>query len=88
MYAIDILIFVSSKDELQGNLNILHKYCNRWKLCLNKSKTKVIVFRKGGCLPQNLYLYYDGYPLEIINKVHDLGIVFRSGGSFSETHKT
>lgn len=66
----------------------MHKYCNRWKLCLNKAKTKVIVFRKGGRLPQNLNFYYDGYPLEIVNKFSYLGIVFTTGGSFSETHKT
>jgi hypothetical protein len=54
MYADEIAIFASSKDDLQDNLNILHKYCKRWKLCLYKAETKVIVVRKGGRLPQFL----------------------------------
>jgi len=67
---------------------ILSEYCSRWKLSVNRGKTKVVVLRKGGRLPDNLYFYYDGYQLEKVNKYTYLGIVFTSGGSFSEACST
>jgi len=36
----------------------LIEYCSRWKLSVNRDKTKVVVFRKGGRLPDNLSFYY------------------------------
>ena len=39
-------------------------------------------------LPRNLSLHYKGDPLEIISKFKYLGIVFTTGRSFSEAHKT
>ena len=48
----------------------------------------IMVFRKGGRLPDNLAFYYDGHQLEIVNKYTYLGIVFTSGGSFSEACST
>ena len=48
---------------------------------VNRDKTKVVVFRKGGRLSDNLSFYYDGHKLDIVNKYTYLGIVFTSGGS-------
>ena len=88
MYADDIVIFANSAEELQSCLNILSEYCSRQKLSVNRDKTKVVVFRKGGRLPGTLAFYYDGHQLEIVNKYTYLGIVFTSGGSFSEACST
>ena len=51
-------------------------------------KSKIIFFRKGGRLPQNLAFRYGDTNLEIVNKFTYLGIVFTSVGSFSEAHAT
>jgi hypothetical protein len=88
MYADDIVIFSYTAENLQNGLNILSDYCNRWKLKVNKKKTKVMIFRKGGALPRNLNFYFEGTKLDIVNKYTYLGIVFTSGGSFSEAQKT
>ena len=50
LYADDIAIFAQSSEELQNSLNVLHDYCQRWKLRVNVSKTKAMIFRKGGKL--------------------------------------
>ena len=71
---------------VQTNLSVIN--CNKWKLKLNKTKTKVIVFRKGGLLPRNLKFYYDDTELEIVSSFSYLGIVFTSGGSFSTAQQT
>ena len=53
LYADDIVIFANSAEQLQESLNMLSDYCRRWKLTVNVSKTKVMVFGKGGLLPRN-----------------------------------
>ena len=73
---------------MQNGINILNAYCNRWKLKVNISKTKVVVFRKGGILPRNLKFYYDGQELEIVSSFSFLGIAFTSGVSFSGAQQT
>ena len=40
------------------------------------SKTKVMVFRKGGRLRANISFYYEGAGLEIVNKFVYLGVTF------------
>ena len=57
LYADDIVIFANSAEELQQSLDVLLNYCNRWKLTVNVSKTKVMVFRKGGMLPRNMAFF-------------------------------
>ena len=47
-----------------------------------------MIFRKGGMLRRNLAFFYDGELLEIVSKFKYLGIVFTSGGSFSEAQNT
>ena len=88
LYADDIVIFSSSPEGLQDGLNQLETYCKRWKLQVNTSKTKIMVFRKGGMLPRNLSFSFDNTVLEIVNKFTYLGIVFTTGGSFTETQNT
>ncbi|MCG7867658.1 MAG: reverse transcriptase family protein, partial [Candidatus Thiodiazotropha taylori] len=88
LYADDIVIFSNTAEELQSSLDLLSEYCKRWKLKVNVSKTKVMVFRKGGILPRNLMFYYDGVALEITKQFKYLGVVFTSGGSFAEAQNT
>ena len=88
LYADDIIIFSESASGLQNGLNILHDYCQKWKLTVNVDKSKVMVFRKGGRLAQNLVFMYGDINLEIVKKFNYLGIVFTPGGSFSEAQAT
>ena len=68
LYADDIMLFSNSKENLQEGLDFLSNYCKRWKLKINVSKTKVMIFRRGGRLHRNLAFYYEGEPLEIVSK--------------------
>ena len=88
LYADDIVLFSNSKENLQEGLDFLSNYCKRWKLKINVSKTKVMISRRGGRFPRNLAFYYKGEPLEIVSKFKYFGIVFTTGGSFSEAQKT
>ena len=79
---------VHQRHEFKGlkvkGLNLLSDYCKRWKLKINVSKTKIMIFRKSGQLPRNMAFVYDNEPLEIVSTMRYLGIVFTPGGSFSE----
>ncbi|MES9881349.1 MAG: reverse transcriptase domain-containing protein, partial [Sedimenticola sp.] len=85
LYADDIVFFADSENGMQNALNFLSEYCQKWKLKVNTTKTKIVVFRKGGMLPRNLHFYYNGSEIEIVTKFTYLGIVFTPGGSFKET---
>ena len=60
----------------------------RWKLIVNTNKTQIMVFRKGGRLPNNLNFVYNNNNIEIVNTFSYLGVVFTSGGTSFETQKT
>jgi hypothetical protein len=38
--------FAESAEDLQAALNIFEEYCSEWKLFINVSKTKIVVFSK------------------------------------------
>ena len=68
LYADDIHLFANDKENLQIRLIILENHCKRLKLKVNTKKTKVMVFRNGGRLQDNILFYYDGAELESVNK--------------------
>ena len=80
LYADDIILFANDKENLQLSLNILKNYCKRWKFKVNTQKTKVMVFRKGGRLRDNISFYNEGAELEVVNKFVYLGVTFTTGG--------
>jgi len=44
----DIVIFSETEQGLQEGIDVLSKYCEKWKLVVNVNRTKVMVFRKRG----------------------------------------
>ena len=48
LYADDTVIFSESVAGLQKMLDTLNLYTDKWKLVVNVSKTKMVVFRNGG----------------------------------------
>ena len=70
------LFFSESLECMQKALDIFQEYCNLWKLSVNSSKTKVIVFskRKGR---QNYVAKLNGAELEIVDSLTYLDIVFK-----------
>ena len=60
LYADDIVLFSNDQCDLQKSLDVLHNYCQKWKLKVNVNKTKIMVFSSGGILRRNLSFLYDG----------------------------
>lgn len=88
LYADDAVVLSNSASDLQNSLHALNRYADKWKLTINTTKTKIMVFRKGGSLPQNLKFYYNDEELEIVNNFTYLGVVFTPRGVFTAAQKT
>ena len=52
---------------------------------VNCTKTKVMIFRKGGRIRQTIRCLYKGEALKIVTKFTYLGIVLTVGGSLNVT---
>ena len=44
LYADDTVIFAESAGELQASPNAMYLYCKTWKMQVNATKTKVVIF--------------------------------------------
>ena len=47
MYADDTVLFSDNSYDLQKSLKKFQEYCTLWKLNVNISKTKIVIFGRG-----------------------------------------
>ena len=85
-YADDAVIFAESIEELQNDINILHDYCNRWKLMLNTEKSQIVCFRKGRRSCHEKWKYGEK-ELNVVTSLSYLGIRVSAIGSFHQAQK-
>lgn len=82
-YADDLVILSDSPAGLQNSLNLIHEYCKEWRLSINISKTKVMIFsrshRKSAI--KNFTPKIGGISIEVVNEYKYLGIIFSSNNS-------
>ena len=64
MYADDTVILANSSIDLQRGLDALEAYSNKWKLKVNCSKTKVVIFGSRSTDTEEFTLY--GNTIEIV----------------------
>ena len=84
-YADDTVILAETPDDLQIALNEFCLYCEQWKLNVNISKTKILVFSKGRMLKKEFL--FNNIVLENVKEFKYLGIVFSRSGSFCKAKK-
>ena len=58
-------------------------YCKTWHLCINVSKTKVVIFSKRKNR-SNIEFMLQGVRLEIVDVYSYLGICFKYNGNFAK----
>ena len=67
LFTDDTVLFSNTKEDLQGTLNIFENYCTAWKLSVNTSKTKVMMF-SGGRLTKDQLFYFNGNKLDTLSE--------------------
>ena len=75
LYADDLVLISESPEELQEMLNVLDKWCKKWQISINCSKSKIVHYRKQNIEKTNFKFAIDGKPLEIVNRYKYLGII-------------
>ena len=86
VYADDTVIFGEEARDLQKALFMFENYCKIWKLTVNISKTKGLIFSKGRP-NKKLHFIFNECELEIVNNYKYLGILLSRSGSFSKNKK-
>lgn len=82
LYCDDLIIFASSKVDMQRKLNILSLYCEENKMTVNESKSNIVVFRRGGRLADSDTFLYNNKPLQVSSEYVYLGVKLSSHGVF------
>jgi len=76
LFADDIALLSTTSTGLQNQLDYLKTCCQEMKMEVNKDKTKIMVFRKGGFLAKHEKWFYSDTRLEVVNKYCYLGFSF------------
>ncbi|MES9880523.1 MAG: reverse transcriptase family protein [Sedimenticola sp.] len=85
LYADDTVIIADDPNAFQKCLNDFHDYCNKWKLRVNLSKSKVIVF--GSKTNRANQFKLGQTSLDFVNEYKYLGVYFSRSGSFLKARK-
>lgn len=81
LYADDTIVMAESVEELQKALNAVREYCDLWKLSVNTSKTKIVIFARGKVRKKPIFKFGNDN-IEICDDYVYLGTRFNYNGSF------
>ena len=77
-YADDVVLLAESEEDLQSMLDVVSHWCKQWRLEVNVSKTKVMVFGARGT--QNTKARCCGRELDEVEEYKYLGVWLSKGG--------
>lgn len=86
MYADDLVVYGTSRFQVQQALARLNAAVGNLGLTVNVAKTKAMKFRQGGYLAANDTLRLAGIPLEFVNQFPYLGVVLPTNGKSFGAH--
>ena len=85
LYADDTIVLSDDAEDFQKALDSFNSYCNTWKLKVNTTKTKVIIFGTRNRTRHNFKL--GDTMLELTDTYHYLGVTFSNNGSYLNARK-
>jgi hypothetical protein len=83
MFADDLVFYSTSPEDIQSALNALSLYCKINRMRVNLSKTKVMVFRRGGRTGKHVFTF-EGSVVEQCNAYEYLGITVQPKWTFTK----
>ena len=88
LYADDIATGGDSVGGLQKIINEIERLCDLWGLLLNMTKSKLVVFRRGGIVKNIEKWYFKGKEIEVVSMYKYLGLIFTPKLNWSVARKT
>ena len=88
LFVDDSVLISDTPTGLQQLLLAFEKYCEKWNLKVNVQKTKIVIFRRGRTLIEEINFTYSGNVIEKVNTFNYFGLVFTNNGSFQNALKT
>jgi hypothetical protein len=82
-FADDTAMCSSQPEAMCRALTVLSEWSAESRLTVNTEKTKIMVFRRGGRIPQSWKFQYDGKELEIVNQYNYLGVTLQPTLTFT-----
>ena len=76
MYADDIVVLGDSEEDLQALLQIVNRWCEKWQMVLNQSKTNVVHFRPASKQSTHFKFKCGSLDIDIVSKYKYLGLWF------------
>jgi hypothetical protein len=86
VYADDTVLMSETPEGSQKTLTAFENYYNNWKLKLNTSQTKVVVFSKRR-IRSNFNFNMYGQPIEVQDSYSYLGVTLNYNGNFNSARK-
>ncbi len=88
LFADDIVILGEDETQLQSLLKFVENWCHKWKLKINKDKTKIIHFRNKRVKKTEKHFFIDNEEVEILDRYKYLGIILNEHLDFNVTAST
>ena len=76
LYADDVVLIGPTEESLQRMLDKLYEWCSKWRLAINKDKTKIIHFRPVSIQCTQFVFKYGDLVLELTDTYKYLGLWF------------
>ena len=80
LFADDLVLLSESPEALQSSINSLSKYCLKWSLQVNLTKTKVVCFSRQRTTMSHMF-HLSGSPITIASEYKYLGVLLSANGS-------
>ncbi|XP_050516124.1 uncharacterized protein LOC126890986 [Diabrotica virgifera virgifera] len=88
LYADDLVILADSEADVGRKLKLLESYTKSNDLTVNTTKTKILIFSKGGHTTNNINFFYNNNPVISTNAYNYLGVTFTKSSLFREMSYT
>ena len=88
LYADDIATGGDSVGRLHRIINEIERFCDHWGLLLNMTKSKLVVFSRGGIVKNIEKWYFKGKEIEVVSMYKYLGLIFTLKLNWSLARKT
>ena len=67
-------LLTETKEDMDELLEILQKFCNKWRLEVNETKTEMMVVRTKATAKKQYEFTYNGETLRVVNDIKYLGV--------------